>query len=231
MIWLARSQHRSREVTFDMAPPEHPKLYHIVHVDRLPAILVDGCLWSDAVMSRRPQAGSTIGMRQIKQRRLTLPVSCHQGDHVGDYVPFYFCPRSIMLYVISRANNPDLAYRGGQDPIIHLEADLHRVVAWMDATATRWAFSLSNAGASYAQFRTGLADLGQVNWAAVGATDFRAADVKEGKQAEFLVHGSFPWERVDSIGSRTERTARQVEETLAGAKHRPKVGVRPEWYF
>jgi ssDNA thymidine ADP-ribosyltransferase, DarT len=33
-------------------------------------------------------------MSTIKQRRLALPVTCHANDHVGDYVPFYFCPRS-----------------------------------------------------------------------------------------------------------------------------------------
>ncbi len=214
-----------------MATPEHPKLYHIVHADRVPAILSDGCLWSDAVMSRRPGTGPAIGMSRIKQRRLTLPVSCHAGDHVGDYVPFYFCPRSIMLYVISRANNADLTYRGGQDPIIHLEADLRRVAAWADATATRWAFSLSNAGAVYTRFRTGVANLDQINWAAVAATDFRSADVKEGKQAEFLVYRSFPWELVDTIGVRTRETARRVDRALAGTQHRPKLEVRPEWYF
>jgi hypothetical protein len=49
-------------------------------------------------------------------------------------VPFYFCPRSLMLFVIYRQNHPDLAYRDGQEPIVHQEADLHEVVnraCWM----------------------------------------------------------------------------------------------------
>ena len=29
-------------------PPAEPKLYHIVHVDRLASIISDGCLWCDA---------------------------------------------------------------------------------------------------------------------------------------------------------------------------------------
>ena len=104
-------------------------------------------------MSRR--TGTTvIGMDNIKRRRLNLPVSCHNGTHVGDYVPFYFCPRSIMLYVIYRANAPELQYRGGQDPIIHLEADLRTVIQWAETARHPWAFSLSNAGATYAQFRS-----------------------------------------------------------------------------
>ena len=95
-------------------PPVQPKIYHIVHVDRLASILADGCLCSDAVMMQRPGTGTTIGMSDIKQRRLTMAVPCQPGTHVGDYVPFYFCPRSVMLYVIHCANHPQLTYRGGQ---------------------------------------------------------------------------------------------------------------------
>jgi hypothetical protein len=212
-------------------PPARPKIYHIIHVDRLASIIADGCLWSDAMMAQRVGAGSTIGMGSIKQRRLTLPVDCHPGDHVGNYVPFYFCSRSIMLYVIHRANHPELAYRGGQGPIIHLEADLPRVVAWADADGRRWAFSLSNAGAVYAQFRSRLDQLDEVNWPAVFANDFRPADVKEGKQAEFLVHQSFPWELVERIGVSSQGMAQQVANAMQGLAHRPRVEIRSDWYY
>jgi hypothetical protein len=33
-----------------------------------------------------------------------------------------------MLYVISRRNHPNVAYRDGQGPVIHLIADLKEVV-------------------------------------------------------------------------------------------------------
>ena len=125
--------------------PPHPKIYHIVHVDRLSSIIADGFLWCYAEVVRREPAGTTIGMRSIKQRRMDLYLSSHPDLHVGDCVPFYFCPRSIMLYLIHQRNHPDLDYRGGQEPILHLEADLHAVVAWADAQSVRWAFTLSNA--------------------------------------------------------------------------------------
>src|ERR1022692_5175688 len=108
-----------------MAVPAQPKLYHITHVNNLPAILAAGGLWSDAAIIGRGGPTASIGMSNIKQRRLGLPVKCHPGDHVGDYVPFYFCPRSIMLYLIYCANHPDMSYHGGQGPILHLEANLH----------------------------------------------------------------------------------------------------------
>jgi len=213
------------------APPAQPKIYHITHVDNLSSIIADDCLVSDAAMIARGGPAATIGMSSIKQRRLTLPVDCNPGDYVGDYVPFYFCYRSVMLFLIHRANHPDLAYRGGQGTIVHLEADLHSVVRWAIQTGTRFAFSLSNAGAYYAQFRYQIADLGEVNWPAVGSRDFRSADVKEGKQAEFLVHGNFPWHLVSRIGVHSRGIAQKVDTALSAAAHRPAVEVRSDWYY
>jgi hypothetical protein len=212
-----------------MSVPAQPKIYHIVHVDNLVSIVADGCLWSDSVMVQR-QGGTVIGMGSIKQRRLGLPISCHKGTYVGDFVPFYFCSRSIMLFVIHRANHPELAYRGGQQPIVHLEADLHQVVQWAEANGRCWAFSLSNAGAVYAQFRARLDKLGDINWSAVAAVDFRPADIKEAKQAEFLVHQSFPWHLVERIDVHSQNIVPKVSNTMQGAVHRPRIEIRRDWY-
>ena len=57
-----------------MPRPEHPKIYHIVHVDRLTSIAADGYLFSDRMISEREGAGTTIGMGRIKRRRLSLPI-------------------------------------------------------------------------------------------------------------------------------------------------------------
>jgi ssDNA thymidine ADP-ribosyltransferase, DarT len=115
---------------FPMPPPTNPKIYHIVHVDKLSSIATDSCLWSDAELARRPVAGTVIGMNNIKARRMKeLTLASHPGLFVGQCVPFYFCPRSVMLYLIHR-RNAELAYQGGQAPIVHLVADLNAVVAW-----------------------------------------------------------------------------------------------------
>lgn len=201
-----------------------------MHVDNLASIVADGHLWADAAMVQR-QGGTVIGMGSIKRRRLGLPVSCHTGLHVGDCVPFYFCSRSIMLFVIHCANHPELAYRGGQQPIIHLEADMHQVVHWARVEGRRWAFSLSNAGASYTQFGARLDQLGEVNWGGVAATDFRPADVKEAKQAEFLVEQSFPWHLVERVGIHSQVIAPRVASAMQGGAHRPRVEVKRDWYY
>lgn len=151
-------------------PPAQPEIYHIVHVDRLASIVNDGCLWSDSVVVGRGGTGTTIGMEGIKLLRLNERLlASHPDLHVGECVPFYFCPRSVMLYLIWQANNPELRYRGGQQPIVHLEADLHETVNWANANGQRWAFTLSNAGARYFEDRCDLGQLDEINWDAVAA--------------------------------------------------------------
>jgi hypothetical protein len=170
-------------------------------------------------------------MSDIKRRRLSLPVRTYAGDSVGDYVPFYFCPRSIMLFLIRCGNHCDLAYRGGQEPIVHLEADFHEVITWADMNQKKWAFSLSNAGAVYAEFRNRLDQLDEIDWDAVRATDFRSPRIKEGKQAEFLFHEFFPWGLVRRIGVNSTVVHRQVAQAMATAQHKPTVEICRQWYF
>ena len=169
-------------------------------------------------------------MNSIKQRRLNeLTLASHPDLYVGQCVPFYFCPRSIMLYLIHRANHPELSYRGGQTPIIHLEADLSAAVAWADENGRRWAFTLSNAGAYYFEDRNNLAQLHELDWDAIQARDWQGR--KEGKQAEFLIEHSFPWHLVERIGVMNRTIYSQVVRALAGAGHQPPVEVRRDWYY
>ena len=41
-----------------MQTPANPKIYHIVHRDRLPSIIADGRLWCDEEMRRRAEGGA-----------------------------------------------------------------------------------------------------------------------------------------------------------------------------
>lgn len=212
-----------------MAVPVQPKIFHICHVDRLAPIVAAGGLLSDAAVVQAAAPGTVIGMNHIKQRRLQeLRLNSHPGLYVGQCVPFCFCPRSVMLFLIHR-QNADLAYKGGQGPIIHLEADLHATVAWANAQPRRWAFTLSNAGSCYFEDRADLARLGDVDWDAVAARNWSAC--REAKQAEFLLEHSFPWHLVERIGVLSQPIATQVAQSLPVGGHRPPVQILPAWYY
>ncbi len=214
-----------------MPVPDRPKIYHITHVENLPRI-VDGVLWSDAERLRQGLDCTVVGMSEIERRRIEeLEVDCHPGTKVGEYVPFYFCPRSVMLYLLHKGTSPGLTYHGGQGPIVHLQADLRRTIEWADGVGKRWAFSKGNAGAYYAQFFNEAANLEELDWEAINNNDWRDPDVKEGKQAEFLVETSFPWEMVERIAVINRDVEQQVRDAIGAACHRPSLLVACNWYY
>jgi ssDNA thymidine ADP-ribosyltransferase, DarT len=218
-----------------MSAPPRPKIYHILHEDRLPSIVGRGRMLCHAQVIAEGLDGTNIGMNGIKQRRLTLALTSRPGLMVGACVPFYFCPRSVMLFLIHRANHPELTYTGGQGPIVHLEADLLSVVAWANQNNARWAFALSNAGSNYFEDRADLSKLDEIDWSAVTARQWAGvgvpASVKEGKQAEFLLEAFFPWSLVERIGVLSQPIAQRVANSLRQAAYRPPVVIRTDWYY
>jgi hypothetical protein len=210
--------------------PENIKIYHIIHIGNLPAVLAENYLLSDAEMRKRNPFGITIGMKEIKRRRLEeLTLPSYPNLHVGECVPFYFSPRSIMLYMIHMDNNMDIEFHGGQEPIIHLMADLDRTVKWAEQNGLRWAFTNSNAGSRYFNDFIDLNYLDKIDWYAVRANDWR--ECKEQKQAEFLVEERFPWDLIEGIGAYSFEWVYKVNEIIRGHRHKPLIKIKTDWYY
>src|SRR5512147_2433514 len=101
--------------------PAQIPIYHITDLGNLSDILNDGGLHSDAVMAQRNP--TVIGYSHIKQRRLTqITVPCCRNRFVGEFVPFYFCPRSPMLYTINKGATG--LPPGCQATIVHLVSNV-----------------------------------------------------------------------------------------------------------
>lgn len=208
--------------------PNPLKIYHIVHIDKLTSIINDGFLYCNAVMHQRQHAGTVIGYEMIKDRRLDKSFPFYPDLHVGDCVPFYFCYRSVMLYPIYN-KNPKLSYQGGQEPIIHLVADMREAIDWAQHENLRWAFTRNNAGAFYFDSFNNLNCLDEVDWNAVMSRDWK--DCKDGKQAEFLVESRFSWNLIKAIGVYSEQQYNQVVSILTSATHRPHIAIQRDWYY
>lgn len=204
------------------ANSEQVLIYHITDVENLPGILADGALRSDAGMAK--ENPTIIGYDHIKKRRLTeIQVECCGGRFVGEFVPFYFCPRSPMLFVINngRTGRPV----GCQRSILHL---VSRVSVGI-GLGRAWAVSDRNAGAFHTSFDSKLDAIKSLDWAAIRATDWR--DRRLQKSAEFLVEQSFPWTGIHAIGCHNSDVARQVQDLTSSQNHRPDVSVEPSWYY
>ncbi len=201
---------------------QDPFIYHITHVDNLASIVVEGGLWCDAQRIGRGLACTNIGIRRIKNRRLSRTVPTSSGGCLGDYVPFNFCPRSVMLYVVDKGHDD---FGGGQTEIVHLVSRVSTAVG----LGRGWAFTDRHAELAHALYFDDLASLAQVPWHVMDETYW--SKVREERQAEFLVHDFFPWTAVLGIGVHTPATEAKVQQILQGASHSPAVAVMRKWYY
>ena len=202
--------------------PEHVLIYHITDVANLPGILTEGGLLSDAAMARRNP--TVIGYTHVKERRMKqIRVACCGGRFVGEFVPFYDCPRSPMLYTINCGNTGRPS--GCQRSIVHLVSTVAVGVGLNRA----WAISDGNAGAAYPSFFADVKALTGLDWAAIQATDWRGKTSQ--KMAEFLVTDFFPWTGLNAVGCHDSEVARQVQDLLSSQHNSPAVTVEPGWYY
>ena len=202
--------------------PLQTPIYHITDVTNLPNMLADGGLYSDAVMAQRNPA--VIGYGHIKQRRLSqIRVPCCNNRFVGEFVPFYFCPRSPMLYTINQGATG--LPPGCQATIVHLVSNVGAAIGLGQA----WAISDGNAGAFHTSFDANLGALAVLDWPAIRARDWRGKTHE--KQAEFLVEDFFPRTCIEQIGCHNSTVARQVEGLIQNHSHQPSVDVQPTWYY
>jgi len=136
-----------------------------------------------------------------------------------------------MLYILHMGNHPDITYHGGQRPILHLQADMEEAIRWAETSSVRWSFTDRNAGTRFTSFYMNRGDLDKIDWDAVRSTDFRDHLVKEGKQAEFLVHDTCPWHLVEKIGVFNEKIFDHVTGILQYIQHKPVVQIEKTWYY
>lgn len=199
--------------------PARTLIYHITHIDNLPSILKDGGLHSDAVMAQRDP--KLIGYSEIKKRRLNeIHVPCCGFHYVGDFVPFYLCPRSPMLFTINKGNTGHPP--GCQKSIVHLVSTMADALA----VGKPWAISSGNAGAYHTTFA---AEIEALDWDAIRATQWQGKQHQ--KMAEFLVQDFFPWPAIKQIGCFNSGVASKVLDLIKQEKNQPSTEVKSSWYY
>lgn len=199
-------------------------LYHITDIENLPSILSAGALLCDAKVGGTN--AQTIGYTNIKNRRMReISIPCCGNRFVGEFVPFYFCPRSPMLFTVNRGNT-------GRDPgcqrsIVHLVTSISHAIALNRV----WTFSNGNAGAYHADFFGNLAELDKLDWEIIQSTDWGGDLRRHKKAAEFLIADSFDWSAIRAIGCYDQRASSQVQLILDAKQDSTKVVVRRDWYY
>ncbi|MGB7892842.1 MAG: DUF4433 domain-containing protein [Microcoleus sp.] len=204
-------------------------IYHITHIDNLESILSEGGLLAYNVMVETQTNYTNIAYGIIQYRRATTYVPCGEGGVLHDYVPFYFAPRSPMLYTISRGNVEN--YTQGQAAVIHLVSSIENI----EAEDLSFVFTDGHAVMTFTEFFDDLKYLGAIDWDVMESLYWNDTnednDRKRRRQAEFLVRHFFPWQLITEIGVINDTIKRQVENILQNFTHKPSVIVRNNWYY
>jgi hypothetical protein len=205
------------------------RIMHFTHVDNLPGVLAAGCLLADSLVDRSSALRVEAADLDIKadRKRMRVPLAPH--GCVADYVPFYFAPRSPMLYKLHKGGVPN--YKGGQDPLVYLVSSAEAVVA-----GASFVFSDGNCASAVTQFASDLAQIESVvDWEVMNATMWANTaddpDRKRRRMAEFLVHQRVPLGRLSGIVVRRDTMKAQVNKLLASNSIYLPVRTQPSWYF
>jgi hypothetical protein len=206
------------------------QLLHFTHIRNLPGILEDKCLVSDSEMQSRGGVPVECGDTEIKSQRRVRPIKVSPHGVPADYVPFYYAPRSPMLYKISKGGVR--TYPDGQPPLVYLVTTVSEAVA----TGQPFVFSDGNCASAITNHFNRLDLLEQVvDWsiieAQIWANTASDGDRVRRRMAEFLVHQHLPTSAITELATYDREHARSVARLLDAASVDLPVTVRREWYY
>src|SRR5205809_213927 len=101
-------------------------IYHFTHITNLERIVRSNGLWACNLLRGAGIDYLDIAHQNLQAQRALVRVRCHPGGTLHDYVPFYFAPRSPMMFAISKGNVE--SYPEGQEPLVYLVSSVEAVV-------------------------------------------------------------------------------------------------------
>lgn len=208
--------------------PDPCRIYRIVHYENLRAIVEEGGMWCGAEMAARGLPYKQIGLRALTTNRKDRVVPCAPGGNLSEYVPWHFCPRSVMLYQIHTGQSD---YDGGQEPILHIVSTVQIV----EEQGLPFAFTDRHAKTGYAGYYSSVDELGKLDWDTISSRRFSNTpddnDRSYRKAAEFLVKRFLPLEVITGIGVHSQRWKDDCDRVLSAENLRIPVRVCTGWYY
>jgi hypothetical protein len=205
-------------------------IYHFTNIKNLPSILQRKGLIANSILRQKQIDYCDIAHAHIQDRRARKHVDCGVGGYLHDYVPFYFAPRSPMLYAISKGNVE--GYQGGQDSVIYLVSEAEIIAN----NNLNFVFTDGHAVMFLSEFYENIQDLeSKIDWDIMKAVYWnnndRDNDRTRRRQAEFLVHQSCPWELIQEIGVKNHTVQLQVQQILQNFNLQIPIQVYSGWYY
>jgi hypothetical protein len=209
--------------------PNPTFIYHITSIENLGSIAKNKGLACTNTLQEGESPFVNIAYESIQSRRSEKSVPLPPYGNLHDYVPFYFAPRSPMLYTINQGNVPQ--YQGGQKEIIYLVSTVQQVAF----RKIPFVFTDGHAVMSFSEFYNNINDLDQVAWGIMKSRYWNDTvdepDRKRRRQAEFLAFEFFPFDCVLEIGTFNTAYQDRVSSFLQYGPFSIPVKVRREWYY
>lgn len=205
------------------------RIYHITPFDNLSSILDQKGLYSKHEINNNHSRYSNIAHMSIQEKRMAKEVPVDPFQTLHHYVPFYFAPRSPMLYTVSQGNVE--GFKGDQNSIIYIVSSIKNVI---DAEIP-YVFTDGHGIMNFTEFYNDIRFLDQIDWDVMKSLYWADTnddpDRKRRRQAEFLVFGHLPLELVLGVGVKTHTVKEKVEALLVRQNVFLKVKVLPKWYY
>jgi hypothetical protein len=204
-------------------------LYHITHYSNIPKIIDAGGLMAKNVLSNHCSDYVNIAHASIQDTRASTQVPLAPGGTLHDYVPFYFCYRSPMLYAIY--NGKVAGYDSGQDHVVYFVTDTDCLCK----SGARYVFTDGHAIMFYSQYFNNIKDLSKLNWNYIQSRywfdneDY--PDRKRQKQAEFLVYEKVDWNVIQCIVTINNEIKEKISNSIATCTHKPEILIKKDWYY
>lgn len=206
---------------------EKSLIFRITHVANVPWILGNGLHCKNS--AQLDPGFKTIGNLELISKRASRSVPIAPGGMLSDYVPFYFTPFSMMMYVIKTGYGGIHQFPNSE--IVILVSSL-RGLAESGVTAV---YTDRHASLLTARFFSSMDDLDKIDWALLQRKDFKR-DIDDPEktdryQAEALIHGHLPVERLAGIVCHGENEKRTLEQRREEAGVKLKIVAKSSWYF
>jgi len=207
--------------------PEAARIFRITHVRNVPWILDHGlhCQTSNLADPNFVP----IGMPDLIEKRATRIVPLAPGGPLGDYVPFYFTPWSIMMFNIKTGHNNVIQRPNAEIAI--LVSSLPR----LNELRVLFLFTSGHAYMQESEYFDDLANLSRIDWDLLKRRDFKRDPEDPGKlgryQAEALVHRHLPIEALLGIACYDSATQTGLEAEVRQRRLTTPIKAIPEWYF
>lgn len=201
-------------------------IYRIIHIDNLGLLYRCGGLASPRNTAKHIDGFIEIGNKQIiNVRRDKIITTPFLGEvFLGDFVPFNFCPRSVMLHKIQK--NYDISSRVAPDLIVHLVSSLEAI------NQCHWIYADQNARRNnLVRFYDGIGihkPLG-LKWNYIETSDWRDPEVRSYKQAECLVKDWVPISAITEVVVYNVAAKQKAEQYLKGSTI--PVSVKSSFYY